>query len=141
MQISQRLPRHLSTKYDSCTKGRGDGIETCCAIPEYDPLHRGTGLPPSRGADVKTSSNGYSSEYSESSFWGKLRRQARPAGTRVVEHALQLFYAARHPDTPAWARAVVYGALGYFILPTDAIPDLIPAVGFSDDFGVLVMAL
>ena len=58
-----------------------------------------------------------------------------------MEHALQLFYAARHPDTPAWARAVVYGALGYFILPTDAVPDLIPAVGFSDDFGVLVMAL
>ncbi len=88
-----------------------------------------------------SSPNGYSSEYSESSFWEKLRRHARPAGMRVVEHALQLFYAARHPDTPAWAKAVVYGALGYFILPTDAIPDLIPAVGFTDDLGVLVMAL
>jgi uncharacterized membrane protein YkvA (DUF1232 family) len=88
-----------------------------------------------------TNSNGYSSEYSESTFWDKLRRHARPAGMRVVEHALQLFYAARHPDTPAWARAVIYGALGYFILPTDAVPDLIPGVGFSDDLGVLVMAL
>ena len=85
--------------------------------------------------------NGYSFEYSESSFWEKLRRYACPAGMRVVEHALQLFYAARHPDTPAWAKAVIYGALGYFILPTDAFPDLIPGIGYTDDFGVLVMAL
>lgn len=80
-------------------------------------------------------------QYSESGFWEKLRQHARPAGAKVIEHALQLYYAARHPDTPAWAKSVVYGALAYFILPMDAVPDLIPGAGYTDDLGVLAMAL
>jgi uncharacterized membrane protein YkvA (DUF1232 family) len=31
--------------------------------------------------------------------------------------------------------------LGYFISPIDAIPDVIPFVGYSDDLGVLVAAV
>lgn len=58
-----------------------------------------------------------------------------------MERALQLYYAAQDPQTPAWAKGVIYGALGYFIFPVDAIPDAVPAVGFSDDLGVLVAAL
>ena len=68
-------------------------------------------------------------------------RFAKVAGAEVVERALQLYYAAQDPQTPAWAKAVIYGALGYFIFPVDAIPDAVPAVGFSDDLGVLVAAL
>jgi uncharacterized membrane protein YkvA (DUF1232 family) len=36
---------------------------------------------------------------------------------------------------------VIYGALAYFVLPTDAIPDVIPVVGFSDDLGALAAAM
>lgn len=79
--------------------------------------------------------------YSEASFWDKLREQALSAGRDVVERALCLYYAARQPQTPLWARTVIYGALAYFIAPIDAVPDMAPVLGYSDDLGVLVSAL
>lgn len=83
----------------------------------------------------------YEHEYSDESFWSKLTRFALAAGKEVVEKALWLYFAAARPDTPTWARATVYSALGYFILPTDAIPDLTPAVGFADDLGAITLAV
>lgn len=44
-------------------------------------------------------------------------------------------------ETPIWAKTTIYGALGYFVSPIDAIPDVTPIVGYSDDLGVLVLAL
>ena len=79
--------------------------------------------------------------YSQTGFWNKLHNFARTAGREAVEHALSLYYAAQAPETPAWAKTIIYGVLGYFILPVDAIPDLIPVVGFSDDLAALVAAL
>ena len=70
-----------------------------------------------------------------------MRNFARTAGREVVEHALSLYYTAQDPNTPAWAKTVIYGVLGYFILPVDLIPDLIPVVGFSDDLAAFVAAL
>lgn len=81
------------------------------------------------------------SKYSEKTFWRKLRRVARIAGRAVVENALCLYYAAQRPETPAWARATVYAALGYLILPTDAIPDVMPALGYADDLSALTFAI
>lgn len=83
----------------------------------------------------------YRSVYSEDDFWGKLRRFARTAGRQVVERALLLYLVLRDPHTPAWARATVIGALGYFIAPIDVVPDFVPVAGFTDDLGVLAMAL
>lgn len=80
-------------------------------------------------------------QYTEESFWRKVAKYARTAGREVMEKALQLYYAAESPDTPSWARKVVYGALAYFILPADAVPDLLPGLGYTDDLGVLVAAL
>src|SRR5690606_39804321 len=70
-----------------------------------------------------------------------LARYARAAGEEVVEKVLWLFYAAQSPATPRWAKTAIYGALGYFIFPLDAIPDLAPMVGYTDDLGVLAAAL
>ena len=84
---------------------------------------------------------GFENEYSENRFWEKVTAYARTAGKEVVEKALWLYYSAQHPRTPAWARSVIYGALGYFIFPVDAIPDLTPIAGYADDLGVLVAAL
>ena len=78
--------------------------------------------------------------YSQAGFWNKLHNFARAAGREVIEHALSLYYAAQAPETPAWAKTIIYGVLGYFILPVDAIPDPIPAVGFSDDLAALLAA-
>ena len=84
---------------------------------------------------------GFEKEYSESRFREKVMTYARTAGKEVVEKALWLYFSAQDPKTPAWARSVIYGALGYFIFPLDAIPDLTPIAGYADDLGVLVAAL
>jgi Uncharacterized conserved protein len=84
---------------------------------------------------------GYENAYSEPRFWHKARRSAAAAGRQVLEKALWLYYGAQNPDTPKWARRVIYGALGYFVLPLDAIPDLAPLVGYTDDLGVMAAAL
>lgn len=83
----------------------------------------------------------YEGEYSRERFWDKLRRYAVTAGREVVEKSLWLYYAAQRPETPAWAKAVIYGALGYFILPLDSIPDITPVVGYGDDLGALALAV
>lgn len=80
-------------------------------------------------------------QYSDNNFWQKLTAFAAHAGREVVEKALTLFYAAQRPETPLWAKTVIYSALAYFILPTDAIPDIVPLAGYADDLGTLVAAL
>ena len=85
--------------------------------------------------------NEFEGAYSEQGFWGKLKKYARVAGREVVEKALLLYYAMQEEKAPAWAKATIAGALGYFIVPLDAITDLTPAVGYADDLGVLVLAI
>jgi uncharacterized membrane protein YkvA (DUF1232 family) len=79
--------------------------------------------------------------YNDDSFWSKCGHALRAAGREVIEKALWLYYALQRPETPAWAKAVIVGALGYFISPVDAVPDPLPVVGFSDDLAVLAGAL
>lgn len=80
-------------------------------------------------------------DFSDSRFWKKLSAFARQAGREVIEKALWLYYAAERPDTPKWAKATVYGALAYFVLPADAVPDLLPLTGYVDDLTVLAVAV
>ena len=83
----------------------------------------------------------FSEAYSDSSFWEKTKKYAKTAGQSVIEPALKMYYCAMDSDTPTWAKATIFASLGYFISPLDAIPDLIPVAGYSDDLGVLVAAL
>ena len=83
----------------------------------------------------------YGKDYSEETFWEKVAKFAIQAGREVIEKALVLYYCLQDSDTPAWTKAVIVGALGYFIVPLDAIPDLTPMVGFTDDLGALAVAL
>lgn len=83
----------------------------------------------------------YQDKFSDDGFWSKIARYAKKAGKEVIEKALWLYYAAQNPDTPAWAKGIIYGALGYFILPVDAIPDIAPVVGYTDDLGMIGTAL
>lgn len=77
--------------------------------------------------------------YSDESFWEKAKTYALVAGKEVIETALKLYYAMKDTDTPAWAKTIILGALAYFILPADAVPDLIPG-GYTDDLGALAVA-
>lgn len=83
----------------------------------------------------------WAEKFSEITFWEKLKDFAIYAGKEVVEKALTLYYAAQRPETPLWAKMTIYSALAYFILPTDAIPDVTPLIGYADDLGTLAAAL
>ena len=79
--------------------------------------------------------------YSKESFWKKVKNFASAAGKEVIEKALLLYYAAQNPNTPTWAKTTIYSALAYFISPIDGIPDVLPVVGFTDDFTILIAAI
>ncbi|AEN89458.1 hypothetical protein BMWSH_2576 [Priestia megaterium WSH-002] len=79
--------------------------------------------------------------YSEEKFWDKLKKFGKKAGANVVYAVLLLYYTLQKPDIPPKAKAVIIGALGYFILPLDLIPDFAAGIGFTDDLGALGLAL
>ena len=72
-------------------------------------------------------------------FWATLRKAARyiPFSDDLVA----AYFCALDPATPHRVRAVLLGALAYFILPFDAVPDFLAGIGFSDDITVLVAAI
>lgn len=90
---------------------------------------------------AKTEETDYSKVFTDGSFWTKLGDYAKSAGSEVVEKALWLYYAFQQEKTPVWAKTAIVAALGYFISPIDAIPDLVPVVGYADDLGVLALAV
>jgi len=83
----------------------------------------------------------YASHYSEGAFFEKVRMYGRQAGVAVVYAGLLLFYLLRKPDLPWKVRLAIVGALGYFILPFDALPDFIVGLGYTDDLSVLIGVL
>lgn len=81
-----------------------------------------------------------SKSFKEKSFFSKLKKYALRISKAGTGLALTLYYTSKDADTPLWAKTVILAALGYLILPIDAIPDLIPGIGFSDDLSALVAA-
>jgi uncharacterized membrane protein YkvA (DUF1232 family) len=72
-------------------------------------------------------------------FWPKIRKVA--ARIPFASDALSVWWAARDPDTPVAAKGMILAALAYFVLPTDAIPDVLAGIGFTDDAAVLAAVL
>ncbi len=64
-------------------------------------------------------------------FWDKIRRFA--GQIPFAEEAVTAWFCARDPATPSHVRAVLVAALAYFVIPMDALPDFLPALGFTDD--------
>lgn len=83
----------------------------------------------------------YAEYFSKESLWDKLKSNAKKAGVKVVYAALILFYAMESKNVGLKTKVSIAAALGYFILPTDAIFDLTPLIGYSDDLGVLLFVL
>jgi uncharacterized membrane protein YkvA (DUF1232 family) len=72
-------------------------------------------------------------------FWRKF---ARVAGRiPFAEDLLAAYYCAVDRETPTYVRAVLMGAVAYFVVPADLIPDFIAGFGFSDDATVLLTAV
>ena len=72
-------------------------------------------------------------------FWRKLKRFA--ARLPFAEDLLAAYYCAFDRDTPFQVKAALIGALAYFVLPFDAMPDIMPLLGFADDAAILATAL
>ena len=72
-------------------------------------------------------------------FWKTFRRAARhiPFSDELVAG----YFAATDPQTPGRVRTLLFGALAYFVLPLDMIPDFLAGIGFSDDATVLLATL
>ncbi len=72
-------------------------------------------------------------------FWRKL---ASTAGRiPFAEDAVAAYYCAFDQQTPFRVRATLLGALAYFLLPADTVPDLLPMLGFADDASILAAAI
>ncbi len=72
-------------------------------------------------------------------FWDKLRKTL--GRVPFIEDALAAYYCATDGKTPMYVKAVLMGALAYFIIPYDVIPDFIPGLGFTDDAAILAAAI
>jgi uncharacterized membrane protein YkvA (DUF1232 family) len=72
-------------------------------------------------------------------LWPKLKTVA--ARVPFVSEVLAIWYAARDPETPTTAKAMIMAALAYFVLPLDAIPDILPAIGYTDDAAVIAAVI
>jgi uncharacterized membrane protein YkvA (DUF1232 family) len=73
------------------------------------------------------------------SFWRKVRRVA--AQIPFAEDLLAAYYCAFDRATPLQVKTALIGAIAYFILPVDAIPDFLPVLGYTDDAAVLLTAI
>jgi uncharacterized membrane protein YkvA (DUF1232 family) len=69
------------------------------------------------------------------SLWKKLGRFA--VLLPFTEDLLTAYYCAFDRETPYAVRGALLAALAYFVVPADAIPDIVPALGFTDDAAVL----
>ena len=83
----------------------------------------------------------YEEEYSVAKFWKKVKKVAKKAGSEIIQEALKLLYVIIGKKIPLPAKTLAIGALGYFISPIDAIPDITPVVGYADDLGVIALAI
>src|SRR4051812_6657874 len=72
-------------------------------------------------------------------FWAKIGRVA--SRLPFAEDFLAAYYCAFDRATPLQVKAALLGALAYFVLPFDFVPDFLPLIGFTDDAAVLLTAL
>ncbi len=75
----------------------------------------------------------------QSRFWKKLGRYALLIP--FTEELLTAYYCAFDRETPHAVRGALVAAVAYFVLPVDAIPDIVPALGFTDDAAVVAAAV
>ena len=84
----------------------------------------------------------YGKHFSEASFRDKIGAVGKLLGETILLPILRAYYVITSPDTKKGEKAMIIGALGYFILPLDFLPDFLPALlGFGDDLMVITFVL
>jgi uncharacterized membrane protein YkvA (DUF1232 family) len=72
-------------------------------------------------------------------FWIKLKKVA--GRLPFIEDLLAAYYCAFDKQTPRHVQVALLGAIAYFILPFDFIPDMMPVLGFTDDAAILATVI
>ena len=90
---------------------------------------------------MKHDFNKYRKHYSESGLLSKIGKVCKRAGIKAIYLVLLLYYVLKDKKTPFDQKAIIVGALGYFIFPADLIPDLIPLLGFTDDIAAMMACI
>lgn len=72
-------------------------------------------------------------------FWGKFRKVV--GSIPFARDLLAAYFCAMDSRTPLSVRATLLGALAYFIMPIDALPDFLIVLGYTDDAAILFAAI
>ena len=84
----------------------------------------------------------YGTYYSDNKIKKKVERVAKKVGATVLLPVFTLYYMLQDDKVSLQHKAYIVGALGYFILPIDLIPDgILPVIGFTDDIAVMTLVL
>ncbi|MHA2875665.1 YkvA family protein [Vibrio campbellii] len=76
----------------------------------------------------------------EKTFWRKMKNSVKKAGEEIAVMGIKSWLAMADSNTSVRHKAILGGALAYFVLPTDMVPDVLAGVGFTDDMAVLTLA-
>ncbi len=82
----------------------------------------------------------YRNNYNRASFWKKVKFLPKKAKKQLLDDALTLFVLLNESDVPRWAKISIVAVLGYFVCPTDLVPDLLPG-GLLDDLSAIALLL
>ena len=110
---------------------------TANAKPASDPISPEEAIDPSRA--LLPAVQRVNEVRVRAGFWPKVGRVA--ARIPFANPMISVYYAARDPETPLAAKGVMMGALAYFVLPLDAIPDILAGIGFTDDAAVITAVI
>ena len=102
-------------------------------------VYYGEILAPEAGKDTGAASDEPRAARVRKKFWATFRKAVN--FIPFSEDLVAAYFCALDPAVPHRVRAVLLGALAYFIMPFDAIPDILAGIGFSDDVTVLVAAI
>ncbi|EHI78649.1 hypothetical protein HMPREF9093_01097 [Fusobacterium sp. oral taxon 370 str. F0437] len=83
----------------------------------------------------------YTNDFSDGKFWSKMKEVAKKIGLKATSYALILYYVLQKKEVLLADKMLITGCLGYFILPLDLVPDIIPAMGYSDDVVGMLFAI
>ena len=75
----------------------------------------------------------------QQAFWAKVKRFGRELP--FIEDLLAAYFCMVDAATPRRVKLILVGAIAYFVLPADAVPDLLPFLGFADDAAMLAAAI
>ncbi|HHX8537324.1 TPA: YkvA family protein [Vibrio alginolyticus] len=76
----------------------------------------------------------------EKTFWRKMKNSVKKAGEDIAVMGIKSWLAMTDSNTSVRHKAILGGALAYFVLPTDMVPDVLAGVGFTDDMAALTLA-